>query len=41
VYRYANFLIRQGRKSDALLIAQTAARIDPKHYEQLAGSLSR
>jgi hypothetical protein len=41
VYRYVNFLLDQKRKSDALLIAQAAAHIDPVHYHGLVGNLSR
>jgi hypothetical protein len=33
VFRYVNFLLKQGRKPDALLVAQTAATIDPKNTQ--------
>jgi hypothetical protein len=32
VDRYTGFLVRQHRKADALLVAQTAARLDPQNY---------
>ncbi len=41
VYRYVNFLLDQKRKSDALLIAQAAAHIDPAHFNGLVSNLSR
>jgi hypothetical protein len=31
VFRYANLLLEQGRKKDALLLAQTAERVDPRN----------
>jgi hypothetical protein len=43
VYRYVNFLLDQKRKSDALLIAQTASHVDPAkgHFDGLVSNLSR
>ena len=41
VYRYVNFLMNQKRKSDALLIAQAAAHIDPEHFNGLMRNLSQ
>jgi beta-lactamase regulating signal transducer with metallopeptidase domain len=43
VNRYINFLTGQGRKADALLIAQTAAHLDPVkgHFDGLISNLSR
>jgi len=31
VFRYANFLVEQGRKKEALLVAQTAEPLDPRN----------
>ena len=31
VFRYTSFLVDQGRKKDALLLAETAQRIDPRN----------
>jgi hypothetical protein len=41
VYRYAGLLVEQGRKKDALLLAQTAERLDPGNggFARLAGDL--
>jgi len=33
VYRYANLLVSQGRPKDALLIAQTAQKLDPQNEQ--------
>jgi hypothetical protein len=43
VYRYVAFLTNQGRKPDALLIAQAAAKLDPKNdgFKILVLKLSR
>jgi hypothetical protein len=43
VYRYVAFLTNQGRKPEALLIAQAAAKVDPKNdnFRFLALNLSR
>jgi hypothetical protein len=43
VHRYANFLVAQKRKPEALLIAQAAAHLEPRNmqYQNLARTLSR
>jgi hypothetical protein len=43
VYRYVALLVAQNRKPDALLVAQTAAHVDPgnNQFQQIVDSLSR
>jgi hypothetical protein len=43
VFRYSNLLVDQGRKKDALLLAETAERIDPRNasFGKLIGELER
>lgn len=43
VLRYIGFLMSQNRKADALLVAQTAARLDPKNniFKEVLISLSK
>lgn len=43
IHRYVNFLMKEKRNSDALLIAQTAAHLAPeeKQFKDLMGELSR
>jgi beta-lactamase regulating signal transducer with metallopeptidase domain len=41
VYRYVNFLIDQKRKSDAVLVVQAAAHIDPEHFNDLLRNVSQ
>ena len=41
VFRYSSLLVKQGRKKDARLVAETAQRLDPRHggFAKLVGEL--